>query len=335
MAGLIAGHGGGTMRVLGIAPETKILPVSVGPGNSGVAADDLADAIRWSADHGAQVINVSISGPPAGSPMLDDAVDYALSKDVVVVAAAGNASDPGKAVGSPASKPGVIAVSGADRNARFWTGSSRGPQIVIAAPAVRIVSPSPRWVSATGLSIADGTSPATAIVSGVAALVRSQFPNMDAANVVNRLIRTAKDQGVPGRDPLYGFGTVRPLDALTLTVPSVSRNPLLPPGDSLTPAPPVAAGSSTGVGVGELLVWGGVALLVLVVAVVLMVVLIVRSRRPVGPYPRSFRGGPPGNGPIGHGPPYPPGFGAPRQRSCGGAPPGYPPQQGPPGSAPR
>src|SRR6185437_13513549 len=90
---------------------------------------------------------------------------------------------------------------------------------------------------ASGYALGSGTSFATAIVSGVVALIRAKFPQLNAPNVINRLIRTAKDNGDPGRDKYFGFGTIRPLDALTADVPMVTENPLgAPPGASSAPS---------------------------------------------------------------------------------------------------
>jgi hypothetical protein len=322
MAGIIAGRGEGPMRVLGIAPEAKILPVSTGVRTT---ATDVVSGIRWAADHGAGVLNLSIGFAGPASPQLVEAVRYALAKDVVVVASTGNLVDDGRAVGSPASIPGVIAVSGVDQRAGAWSGSSTGPEVVLAAPAVRIVAPAPRSVSPSGFGIGDGTSEATAIVSGTAALVRSRYPDLDAANVINRLIVTAKDQGLPGRDTAFGFGTVRPYEALTADVPSVSRNPLLPPGDEGAVGPSSAAAApedSAGGGLGAAVVWvlGLVAALLVVGVVVLLLVL---SRRRASPAARFPPAGPPYpfGGAAGQGPP-PPGVGA-------------PPSAGAPGPGPR
>ncbi|MCT6647177.1 S8 family serine peptidase, partial [Enterococcus faecalis] len=86
-----------------------------------------AEGIRWSADHGAQVINLSL-GAPSKSKVVENAVNHALSKGVIVVAAAGNS---GRSVGYPAGYPGVIAVSATDKNDNIAWFSSRGPEVVI------------------------------------------------------------------------------------------------------------------------------------------------------------------------------------------------------------
>ena len=143
--------------------------------------------------------------------MLADAIRYALEQG-----RGGGGRGPGNVdqgmvgVQAPASIPGVVAAGGTDRAGGQWTGSATGPELVLAAPGERIIAPAPPTVSPNGYVVNDGTSLSTAIISGVAALVRSRYPDLDAANVVNRLIRTARDEGPSGRDPRFGFGVGRP-----------------------------------------------------------------------------------------------------------------------------
>ena len=220
MASLIAGRGHGTDDgALGIAPQAKILPVRRTSGELPLDRGETAEGIRWAVDHGAHVVNLSLNG--ADTPALRQAVNYALERDVVVVAGVGLPGGLGKIL-APARIPGVVAVSGVDRNGNI-AASASGPEVAIAAPAKDIV----HATKGGGYSIGTGTSDATAIVSGVVALIRSKYPDLDAANVINRLIQTADDKGPPGRDERYGFGIVNPVRALTADVPRVDRNPLL------------------------------------------------------------------------------------------------------------
>src|SRR5690606_25976228 len=162
-------------------------------------------------------------GPLAGEHL--EAVECALSKDVVIIAGAGNTSAGHRTVQAPANIPGVIAVTGLDQRGDLWSGSAQGPEAVISAPAEEIVSADIPTTPRSRYSLGDGTSDATAIVSGAAPLIRSQYPNLDAANVINRIIRTADDAVPPGRDPQYGFGKIYALRALTASVPEVTTNP--------------------------------------------------------------------------------------------------------------
>nr|WP_245601647.1 type VII secretion-associated serine protease mycosin [Hamadaea tsunoensis] len=231
VAGLIAGRGDDKRGVLGLAPGAKILPVRVlDSRNRYDDARVVANAVRWSVDHGAEVINMSLGGTVA-SPELADAIDYAFEKDVVVVACTGNESPPAEdTMWYPAREPGVLAVTGLqhdDQNS-IWPGALRGPQTVLAAPGTDLVGARP-----SGYWTVEGTSFAAPLVAAAAALLRSKWPLMSAANVVNRLIRTADDLGAPGRDDTYGFGLVDPVAALNSTMVDVTTNPLdttPPPG---------------------------------------------------------------------------------------------------------
>ncbi|MBG6138185.1 S8 family serine peptidase [Longispora fulva] len=225
MASLIAGKGGNDNRLLGIAPKSKILPIALGEASE---EREVSQAVRWAVDHGARVINISIAFP--ASELAEDlrqSVAYAMSKDVVVVAGAGNTDANGLGVGVPAAIPGVVASAAVDRSGGAWAGSSHGHEVSVGAPGVQVITSAPANRSKNGYLVGDGSSNAAALVSGEAALIRSQFKQLSAANVINRIIRTAKDAGKPGRDDLYGFGVIDPVAALTADVPEVKDNPLL------------------------------------------------------------------------------------------------------------
>lgn len=223
MAGIIAAQGGGPSHAYGVAPGSKILPIRV-PAKPTQAI--VANAVRWAADHGADIVNISMSLGYGRNDQEVSAIRYALEHDVVVVAAAGNLGQNGRRMHDPASIPGVVAVTGTGRTGHFWPGSMRGQRATIAAPAVDITSIDSRDVFPNGYSKGTGTSAAAAIVSGIAALVRAKFPRLDASNIIYRLIYTAVDEGLTGRDTRYGYGLVSPVCALTAEVPKVSENPL-------------------------------------------------------------------------------------------------------------
>ncbi|HEU4348260.1 MAG TPA: S8 family serine peptidase, partial [Actinoplanes sp.] len=151
------------------------------------------------------------------------AIDYAFAKDVVVVACTGNASaSTSSGVWYPAREPGVIAVGGLERDGEMlWSGSITGKETVVTAPATQLVGARP-----SGYWKVQGTSFAAPMVSGTVALIRSRWPDMPAGEVVNRIIKTAKDLGPTGRDNLYGYGMVNPSGALTAEIPAVAMNPL-------------------------------------------------------------------------------------------------------------
>ncbi|MEU7825279.1 type VII secretion-associated serine protease mycosin [Catellatospora sp. NPDC049133] len=231
VAALIAGRVDDGRGVVGLAPKAKILPVRVlDEGNKYDDARVVAEGVRWAVDHGADVINLSLGGGSA-SDALAEAIDYAFDKDVVVVACVGNVSTGGPTeIWYPAREPGVLAVTAiapGDQH-RLWQGSLTGAEAVLSAPGTDLVGARPG-----GYWKVQGTSFAAPLVSATAALVRSRWPDMPAAEVVQRLIKTAQDLGPAGRDDSFGFGLVDPVAALTAEVAPVRTNSLdnaPPPG---------------------------------------------------------------------------------------------------------
>ncbi len=226
VASLAAGRGSGQdAGVLGAAPLADILSVSIGFGVSAINSDDqIASAVRWAVDNGADVVNMSLTRNTTEWPTSwDDAFLYAMENDVVIVAAAGNRASGTTEVGAPATMPGVLTVAGLDRSGEAsFDASSQGITIGVAAPSEELVGATPGG----GHALWNGTSGSTPIVSGVVALIRAAHPELDAANVINRIIDTARDAGEPGPDPIYGFGTVDAAAAVADPVQSVEANPM-------------------------------------------------------------------------------------------------------------
>lgn len=222
------GIGAGTDGVIGVAPKAQILTASTWlgtPNPSGVGVDEqIPAAVRWAVDNGAQVINMSLTSSSTSWPeSWDAAFLYAEQHDVVVVAAAGNRAGGTEQSGAPATIPGVLTVAGLNRDGEAsQEASAQSIVIGVAAPAENLVGGLPGGLYADW----SGTSGATPLVSGVAALIRSKYPDMSAAQVINRIISTAKDSGVPGHDPIYGYGVLNAEAALNAEVPEVAANPL-------------------------------------------------------------------------------------------------------------
>jgi subtilisin family serine protease len=230
VASLAASRGTGNGRgMIGVAPEAELLSISVGFGatTSKPFTEQIVDALRWAVDEGATIINMSLTTNTLDwDPSWDEAFQYAFEHDVVVVVAAGNRGSGTSRVGAPATIPGVLAVGGVDPSGRASNdASTQGITIGLSAPSERLLG-----VSADGTLVQwNGTSGAAPIVSGVAALVRAAHPELDANNVLNRLIRTAAPVpgAAAGQDPLYGYGLIDAEAAVSATnVPSVSSNPL-------------------------------------------------------------------------------------------------------------
>jgi membrane-anchored mycosin MYCP len=229
VASLAAGRGNGDGNgVIGAAPGAELISISVGFGSSGSTipfADQIADAIRFAVDNGADVINMSLTTNTKDWPeSWDEAFTYAYENNVVVVAAAGNRGSGTEEVGAPATIPGVLVVAGVDPAGKAsYDASSQGITLSVAAPSEELVGVSPdggyvQWA---------GTSGASPIVAGVAALVRSRYPTMDAANVINRIIRTASPvAGETLPNAIYGYGYLNAVAALTGEVAAVDENPM-------------------------------------------------------------------------------------------------------------
>ncbi|MEV0256074.1 type VII secretion-associated serine protease mycosin [Streptomyces sp. NPDC050732] len=224
MAGIIAGHGhgaGGRDGVLGIAPEAKILPVRViledgDPARKkarNTRGNALAEGIRWAADHGADVINLSLGDDSKSAhpePAEDAAVQYALKKGVAVVASAGNGGERGDHISYPAAYPGVIAATAVDENGARASFSTRRWYATVAAPGDDIVIADPDRKYYEGW----GTSAASAFVSGAVALIRAAHPGLRPAQIKELLEDTARDAPPGGRDDSRGFGLIDPAAAL-------------------------------------------------------------------------------------------------------------------------
>jgi len=225
VATMAAGRGSGAGNgVIGVAPAAMILPISVGFDGVRDSDEQIAEAVRFAVDHGADVINMSLTRNTLEWPVSwDDAFLYAAEHDVVVVAAAGNRAAGTTVVGAPATMPGVLTVAGVNRNGvASDAASSQGITISVAAPSEELVGVAPGG----GYRQWSGTSGSAPLVSGIVALVRAAHPELDAANVINRLIATARDAGPAGQDAWYGYGLVDAAAAVTAAVPSVTANPM-------------------------------------------------------------------------------------------------------------
>jgi type VII secretion-associated serine protease mycosin len=241
IASLIAAHGSGRddqSGVIGVAPRARILSIRVilDDGEPGTAdydddpryANAIGKGIYYAVAHGAGVINMSL-GSQQPTAYLRTAVAYALAKGVVVVASAGNN---GTASGFdpyvyPASFTGVIAVAavtGAGARAAF---SEQNAAVVLSAPGVDVVGAGPDGEYLD----AEGTSPAAALVSGVAALIKSRYPGLSPALVQQALITSAARRPPGGYSPGTGFGEVDAVTALA----AAARLAALRPSVGLAP----------------------------------------------------------------------------------------------------
>jgi type VII secretion-associated serine protease mycosin len=268
MAGNIAAHGHGMNEgALGIAPAAKILPIAdaVDAGRTNDVA--MVASINYAVDQHAQVICLAQGGGGATAALVT-AVRAAEAANIVIVAAVGNRSQGSLAVDAPANIPGVVAAASVDRGGNHFADSVTGPAVVLSAPGVDILHPSPGGGYAKGT----GTSDATSIIAGAVALVRSKFPTLSATEVIHRLTATATDKGPPGRDDQYGYGVINIVAALTADVPPLSATGSQAPSvadQSATGSPSVAAPPASG---------HSATLITVVVIAVLLLLLIIGWR---------------------------------------------------------
>ena len=223
VASLIVGQGAESGGVVGVAPGANVLPISIGLGIPDSDTDtQLAEAVVWAVDNGADVINLSITRNSAKWPQSwDSAFLYAFENDVVVVAASGN-EEQGAFATAPATIPGVISVTAVNQAGETsGAAGSSGIGVSIAAPGENLLGSYPG-----GGSLAwSGSSAAAPIVSGLIALMRQQDPQASANDLIERLLRSATDLGEPGFDSAYGFGLINPSAALSAQ-DRASDNPL-------------------------------------------------------------------------------------------------------------
>jgi type VII secretion-associated serine protease mycosin len=231
MASLIAGHGhgpGGDSGVIGVAPRSTILSIRVIPDRSDPhysryeheqepsIQESLARGIEYAVQNGAKVISMSI-GYSAPNGAVRQALQDAYSRGVVVVASAGNSGAPsGTSDGVPAPEsfpadyPGVISVGAVNSAGAVAGFSSNNLSVQVAAPGVSVPAQGRDgqywWVS--------GTSPACALVAGVAALIKSKYPNLAPNLVASALTSTTTGRPASGYDSQVGFGIVDAAAAL-------------------------------------------------------------------------------------------------------------------------
>ncbi|MDQ7862015.1 S8 family peptidase [Peribacillus frigoritolerans] len=183
IAGIIAGSANNGIGGTGVAPNVKLMPINVFDGEYADTAD-IIDAIHYAVQQKANIINMSL-GDTSYSESLNKAVQEAYKKGVLIVAAAGNEGDMGKNVQRvyPAAFSHVISVAATNSSDKRPSYSNYHSTVDIAAPGDDILSTLPNgkygWMS--------GTSMATPMVTGVAALIWSHEPKLNKTEVEYRL----------------------------------------------------------------------------------------------------------------------------------------------------
>ncbi|MCA9286801.1 MAG: S8 family serine peptidase [Phycisphaerales bacterium] len=210
VSGIAAAIGDNGIGIAGLAWPALILPVVVVDPCTGFESW-VADAITYATDAGADVINMSLQYS-AGTDYLHDAVLYAAAQGVVMAAASGNSAS---GVSYPAKWPETIAVGATNNLDQRWPSSNFGPELDVMAPGVNVYSLS----GTTAYKYLTGTSMATPMVSGLAALLLSVDPTLTPQDVRTAIETTTLDLGTPGFDSLTGFGRINAAAALAAVLP--------------------------------------------------------------------------------------------------------------------
>jgi type VII secretion-associated serine protease mycosin len=234
VAGIIAAAPRAGTGVVGLAPGVTILPIRQANSPSDGTAQGLAKSIRAAVDGGAKVVNISASAffP---SEELRAAVDYATSRDVLLVASASNEAKSGSPTAYPAAYPPVIAVGAVGRDGRRTEFSEVATFLDLVAPGTDIISLSR---AGQGHLSDSGTSFATPFVTAAAALVRAYHPKLTAAQVKRRLEVTADHPGTSLPSPQVGWGVVNPYNAVTAILPAETGSSASPGRlDGIAPLP--------------------------------------------------------------------------------------------------
>lgn len=261
VASLIAGHGHGAHNsdgIIGVAPKAKILSVRVSlEGNDPLLSDAtiaaglpaaIARGIRYAVKHGAQVIDLPLdpafaaatslthgSAAPAGGAAAErSAVRYALRKNVVLVAPSGDGGAGTDSVNYPAAYPGVISVGAFNESFTKASFTSRRSYVTLTSAGDGIIAAS----QPSGYAQLRSTSAASAVVAGMVALIRAQFPTLTPAQVTSALTQSTVFRPPGGRLDGSGFGTA---DAAAALVAAANINAAVPSGSASGPAAPPAA----------------------------------------------------------------------------------------------
>lgn len=197
-------HGTAIASLLASEGGSKLFVANIFRGNSAkpfTSADALVGAMEWMVAQNVKVINVSLSGPR--NTILDKLIHRAAAKGHMVVAAAGNGG-PTAPPAYPAAISDVIAVTAVDDKSHIYRYANQGRYIIVAAPGVSVVAAD----STGGIARYSGTSFAAPHIAGWMARCLSKSGISAGSVCITKMVKSAKDLGAPGRDPVYGYGLV-------------------------------------------------------------------------------------------------------------------------------
>jgi len=240
VAGIIAARQGNGIGIAGLAPDAKIMPIRVLNAQGAGYSSDVISGIVYAAENGATVINMSLGGTTASESMRS-AIDYAISRNVVVLGAGGNNNTfctagttsqwPASVCSYPGAFPNTIGVAATESNNTRASYSNRGNFIDVAAPGSNILS---TYVGG-GYAYASGTSMATPYAAAGVALLRAAAPNASVTDIRNILSSQVTDLGAAGFDTDFGPGLMNPvagLGAIGAYGPTTPTSVGFTPGDT-------------------------------------------------------------------------------------------------------
>lgn len=233
VASVIAARGNDGIGMAGHCWRCKIMPIRVTAGGP-ASGERIAAGINWATEHGARIINISLSHTGQPDAAEAQAVRNAIDRGVIVTASAGNVGN--EVPQYPGAYPGVLSVGATDDADALYFWSSRGPWVALTAPGCHMVTD-----ATTRPGTICGTSFTPAAVAGVAGLMLSRNPSLTANQVRGALISTARP--VPG----IAFGRIDPVAAfqqlglLALPAPAApaaaAARPAVTPASRARPAP--------------------------------------------------------------------------------------------------
>ena len=228
VTGIIQAASDNQIGIAGILSDASIMPIRVGVGNTNVNAATLAEGIRYAVDHGADVITMSIGLKSTAKDLdaLQEAVQYAAEKQVIMIAAAGNssseASDGNDEILYPAGYDAVIGVGAVNADKSIRSSSQKNESVFVTAPGTDIVLLD--LSRKTKCKISSGTSYAAPMVAAMAGAAKAEKPDITIDEFKELLKTTSQDAGANGYDTTFGHGIVdfrAFADAFTIAVESV------------------------------------------------------------------------------------------------------------------
>lgn len=221
VAGFTAASTNNGIGMAAVSWANPVLPVKVLGADGSGSHSVIAKGITWATDKGARIINLSLGGT-AWSQTLQDAVNYAWNRNVIVIAAAGNNGN--NTAFYPAACNNVIAVSATNSSDGRPSWSNYGSYIDISAPGADVLTLS----GASSYANSNGTSYASPVTAGVVALMVAANPQLSNAAIVDTMLRNSDDIGSSGYDVYFGYGRVnarRAVAAVTTSTPTDTTAP--------------------------------------------------------------------------------------------------------------